>query len=62
MKGDSGESLLRLKHAWDRYESQLFFVSTEDKIEQAKEKYMVELCMTWLTNNNVEMQLVYVFV
>ena len=41
MKGDLGESLLRLKHAWYAWESQLFFVSTEDQIEQAKAKDLV---------------------
>ena len=34
-----------LKHAWDRWESQLFFVSTEDQIEQAREKYLVGVLM-----------------
>jgi predicted RNA-binding protein len=41
IKGNLGDSLLRLKHAYDRWESQLFLVSTEDQINEAKSKYLV---------------------
>jgi predicted RNA-binding protein len=40
IKGDLGEALLRLKHAHDRWESQLFLISTEDQLNEAKTKYL----------------------
>jgi hypothetical protein len=36
-----GDTLLRLKHAYDRWRSQLFLVSTEDQLNEAKTKYLV---------------------
>jgi predicted RNA-binding protein len=40
IKGNLGDALLRLKHAHDRWESQLFLVSTEDQLNEAKTKYL----------------------
>ncbi|GEM_PF-6701365 len=39
LKGDLAEFVPHLKHVWDRWEYQLFLVSTEDQMEQAKERY-----------------------
>ncbi|MEM5867596.1 MAG: hypothetical protein QXG39_06720 [Candidatus Aenigmatarchaeota archaeon] len=41
IKGNLGDALLRLKHAHDRWESQLFLISTEDQLNEAKTKYLV---------------------
>lgn len=38
VKGNLEAALLRLKHAYERWESMLFFVSTEDQIEKAKQR------------------------
>lgn len=40
VKGNLGDALLRLKHAHDRWESQLFLISTEDQLNEAKTKYL----------------------
>jgi predicted RNA-binding protein len=40
IKGNLGDALLRLKHAHDRWESQLFLISTEDQLNEAKTKYL----------------------
>lgn len=40
IKGNLGETLLRLKHAYDRWESQLFLISTEEQLNEAKTKYL----------------------
>jgi predicted RNA-binding protein len=41
VRGNLGDTLLRLKHAYDRWESQLFLVSTEDQLNEARTKYLV---------------------
>jgi len=41
VKGNLGDALLRLKHAHDRWESQLFLISTEDQLNEAKTKYLI---------------------
>jgi len=43
LKGSLEATLLRLKHAYDLWESQLFLVSTEDQLEAAKNKFLGEL-------------------
>ena len=40
IKGNLGDALLRLKHAHDRWESQVFLISTEDQLNEAKTKYL----------------------
>jgi len=41
VRGNLGDTLLRLKHAYDRWRSQLFLVSTEDQLNEARTKYLV---------------------
>jgi len=43
MKGSLEAALLRLKHAYDLWESQIFLVSTEDQLEEAQQKFLGEL-------------------
>jgi hypothetical protein len=40
IKGNLGDALLRLKHAHQRWESQLFLISTGDQLNDAKTKYL----------------------
>jgi hypothetical protein len=52
-------ALLRLKHAYDIWESQIFLVSTEDGLEEAESKFLGELHelkdkVTLLNIENVE--------
>jgi len=43
LKGSLEAALLRLKHAYDLWESQLFLVSTEDQLQEAQKKFLGEL-------------------
>jgi hypothetical protein len=43
LKGSLEATLLRLKHAYDLWESQLFLVSTEDQLKEAQAKFLGEL-------------------
>jgi len=43
LRGSLEAALLRLKHAYDLWESSIFLVSTEDQLKQAKEKFLGEL-------------------
>jgi len=43
IKGSLEESLLRLKHAYDLWGSQIFLVSTEDQLKKARSKFLGEL-------------------
>ncbi len=43
VKGSLEKALLRLKHAYDLWESQIFLVSTEDQLEEAQSKFLGEL-------------------
>ncbi|MEM2123389.1 MAG: hypothetical protein QXE79_07110 [Candidatus Bathyarchaeia archaeon] len=43
MKGNLEAALLRLKHAHDLWESQIFLVSTEDQLKEAQSKFLGEL-------------------
>jgi len=43
LKGSLEAALLRLKHAHDLWESQIFLVSTEDQLKEAQTKFLGEL-------------------
>lgn len=43
MKGSLEAALLRLKHAYDLWESQIFLVSTEESLKEAQSKFLGEL-------------------
>lgn len=43
VKGNLEAALLRLKHAYDLWESQIFLVSTEDQLKKARAKFVGEL-------------------
>jgi hypothetical protein len=43
LKGSLEAALLRLKHANDLWESQIFLVSTEEQLEEARSKFLGEL-------------------
>jgi len=43
IKGSLEAAMLRLKHAYDLWESQLFLVSTEDQLKEAQKKFLGEL-------------------
>lgn len=43
LKGSLEAALLRLKHAYDLWESQVFLVSTEDQLKEAQAKFLGEL-------------------
>ena len=43
LRGNLEAALLRLKHAHDLWESQLFLVSTEDQLKEAQNKFLGEL-------------------
>jgi len=43
IKGSLEAALLRLKHAYDLWESQIFLVSTEDQLKEARSKFLGEL-------------------
>lgn len=43
VKGSLEAALLRLKHAYDLWESQIFLVSTEDQLKEAQSKFLGEL-------------------
>lgn len=43
LKGNLEAALLRLKHAYDLWESQIFLISTEDKLKEAQTKFLGEL-------------------
>jgi len=43
LKGSLEAALLRLKHAYDLWESQIFLVSTEDQLKEAQSKFLGEL-------------------
>jgi hypothetical protein len=43
LKGSLEAALLRLKHAYDLWESQVFLISTEDQLKEAQEKFLGEL-------------------
>jgi len=43
LRGNLEAALLRLKHAYDLWESQIFLVSTEDKLKEAQTKFLGEL-------------------
>jgi len=43
IKGSLEAALLRLKHAYDLWESQIFLVSTEDQLKEAQSKFLGEL-------------------
>jgi predicted RNA-binding protein len=40
VKGNLAKSLLSLKHAYDRWGSRLFLISTQNQLEEAKSKYL----------------------
>lgn len=43
LKGNLEAALLRLKHAYDLWESRIFLVSTEDQLKDAQSKFLGEL-------------------
>ncbi|MEM2261159.1 MAG: hypothetical protein QXK24_01780, partial [Ignisphaera sp.] len=43
LRGSLEAALLRLKHAYDLWESQIFLVSTEDQLKEAQSKFLGEL-------------------
>jgi len=43
VRGSLEAALLRLKHAYDLWESQIFLVSTEDQLKEAQSKFLGEL-------------------
>ena len=43
LKGSLEAALLRLKHAHDLWESQIFLISTEDQLKEAQTKFLGEL-------------------
>jgi predicted RNA-binding protein len=40
LKGNLAQALSTLKHAWDRWESQIFLVSSKESLDEAKDKFL----------------------
>jgi len=60
LKGNLAQALSTLKHAWDRWESQIFLVSSKESLDEAKDKFLggtfheIRDVITFVNINEVE--------